>query len=165
LGGREGEGALSADGEHGRVDVGDCDGYGGVGVEDVGGVKHAEGDVPGAAGDVEDVLGGKGVGGGGEGGEAWVEGGDELVSGRRGLVGVVLQRMGGDELPYAMPAEGHEIVHPVVGLCYAGEDACDALALLGLGDCFEAEMCWSGGVGYGIFGGLGGVGRRAGGRS
>jgi hypothetical protein len=38
---------------------------GGVGVEVVGRVEHAEGDVPGAAGDVEDVLWSAGVGAGG----------------------------------------------------------------------------------------------------
>lgn len=56
--GRERQGALLADGEHGGVDVGD--GYVDVwvAVVDVGVLQHAEGDVACAAGDVEDALGG-----------------------------------------------------------------------------------------------------------
>ncbi len=49
-------GALAADLEHGRVDVGDGDVDVGVGVLGVRVLDHAEGNVAGAAGDVEDLL-------------------------------------------------------------------------------------------------------------
>lgn len=62
-------------------------------------------------------------------------------------------REGESLLPDAVPAEGHEVVHAIVGLGHAGEDAGDALPLLGLGDGFKAKMCRAGGVGYGIIGG------------
>lgn len=64
LGGGEGEGALLANGEHRGVDVGDGYVHGGVAVEDVGVVEHAECDVACSAGDVEDALGFGGGGGG-----------------------------------------------------------------------------------------------------
>lgn len=162
--GEEGR-ALFADREHGRVDVGDGHADGGVGVEDVRGVQHAEGDVAGAAGDVEDVLRGAGVWAGGQGGEARVEGGDEVVSvGRR--LGWAGGRGGrrGDGLPDAVPAKGHEVVHAVVGFGDAGEDAGDALALFGLGDGLIAKVCWAGWVGDRIVGrGVGIGGRHEGG--
>ena len=56
LAGREGFGALLADGEHGRVDIGDGHAHRGVFIEDMGVVKHAKCDVTGSAGDVEDML-------------------------------------------------------------------------------------------------------------
>lgn len=75
--GGQGEGALAADGEHGRVDVGDGDVDVGVGVLRVRVLQHAEGDVASAAGDIEDALRlTQGRGGAG------VEGGDEVVPGR-----------------------------------------------------------------------------------
>lgn len=78
VGGGEGEGALAADVEHGRVDVGDGDVDVGVGVLGVGVLDHAEGNVAGAAGDVEDLLGAA------EGGRgAGVEGGDKVVSAKK----------------------------------------------------------------------------------
>ena len=80
-------------------------------VDVVGVVEHAEGDVAGAAGDVEDVpaLRGRGAGGGREraGVGAGVEGAHEVV------------------FPQAMDAEGHEVVHGVVGAGDGGEDAGD----------------------------------------
>lgn len=154
--------ALFADREHGRVDVGDGHAHRGVGVEDVRGVQHAEGDVAGAAGDVEDVLRGAGVRAGGQGGEARVEGGDEVVSagGRleRGVEGLGGER--GNGLPDAVPAKGHEVVHAVVGFGDAGEDAGDALALFGLGDGLIAKVCWAGWVGDRIVGCWVGIGGR-----
>lgn len=53
----QGEGALAADVEHGRVDVRDGDVHVGVSVVRVRVLEHAEGDVARAAGDVEDLLG------------------------------------------------------------------------------------------------------------
>jgi hypothetical protein len=55
--GGQGEGALAADVEHGRVDVRDGDVHVGVSVVRVRVLEHAEGDVARAAGDVEDLLG------------------------------------------------------------------------------------------------------------
>jgi hypothetical protein len=52
-------------------------------VDDVGNVKHAEGDVAGAAGDVEDVLGGAEIRAISEGAKAGIERGNEVVSGGR----------------------------------------------------------------------------------
>lgn len=129
-------GAGFADREHGAVDVGDGDADRRVGVDDVGVVEHAEGNVAGAAGDVEYVLRtGRGRAAGGQRGEAWVEGCDEVV------------------LPNAMPAERHEIVHAVVRLGHASKDAGNSFALFGLGDGFIPKVGWSGRVGDGIFGG------------
>lgn len=48
--------------------------------------------------------------------------------------------------PYSVPAEGHEVVHAVVGLGHGGEDGGDALLLLGLGNGLEAEVGWARGV-------------------
>jgi hypothetical protein len=48
--------------------------------------------------------------------------------------------------PYSVPAEGHEVVHTVVGLCHRGEDGGHALLLFGFGDGFEAEVSWAGGI-------------------
>lgn len=53
-----GEGAPLAFAQHGGVDVGDCDGRGGRGVDGVGVVEEAEGDVAGAAGYIEELLAG-----------------------------------------------------------------------------------------------------------
>lgn len=58
---------------------------------------------------------------------------------------------GEDALPHAVPAKAHEVVHAVVRLGDAGEDAGDALALLALGDGLEAKVGWAGGVGDRIF--------------
>lgn len=80
-------------------------------VDVVGVVEHAEGDVAGAAGDVEDVpaLRRGGAGGGRErtGVGAGVEGAHEVV------------------FPETVDAEGHEVVHGVVGAGDGGEDAGD----------------------------------------
>lgn len=54
--GGQAEGALAADVEHGRVDVGDGDVDVGVGVLAVRVLDHAKGNVAGAAGNVEDPL-------------------------------------------------------------------------------------------------------------
>lgn len=69
--------ALAADGEHGRVDVGDGHADVGVVVVDVGVGEVAEGYVACATSDVEDVLRWRGRGGRVG---AWVEGGDVVVS-------------------------------------------------------------------------------------
>jgi hypothetical protein len=96
VGPRGGEGALLAFAEHGGVYV--ADGAGGVGrvVDRVRVVQEAEGDVAGAAGYVEDFVA-WGWGGGGAGRVAGVEGADEVV------------------FPEAVDAEGHQVVHAVVG--------------------------------------------------
>lgn len=154
LGGREGGGgALAADGEHVRVDVGDGDADVGVGVDAVRVREVAEGDVAGAAGYVEDVLRGRlgwlgGGGGGGEGGVgAGVEGGYVVVSAERKMVRRLLVKGGGRKkkksrgiLPHAVPAKGHEVVHAVVRLGDAAEHAGHALRLLGLGHRLEAKV-------------------------
>lgn len=103
--------ALAALSKHVGVDIRDSDaGVGGV-VDVVGVVEHAEGDVTGAAGDVEDVpaLRGGGAGGGcqGTGIGAGVEGAHEVV------------------FPQAVDAEGHEVVHSVVGGSDGGKDTGD----------------------------------------
>lgn len=84
-GGELGVGALAADGEHVRVDVGDGDADVGVAVVEVRVREVPEGDVARAAGDVENVLrrglaAARGVG-------AWVEGGYVVVSVRWGEEG------------------------------------------------------------------------------
>ena len=61
-----------------------------------------------------------------------------VVSGGRGHIG--RSEDWGDELPYAMPPEGHEVVHAVVRLGYAREDFGDTVLLLGLRDGLEAEV-------------------------
>lgn len=47
---------------------------------------------------------------------------------------------GEDKLPHAVPAEGHEVVHAVVGLGHAREDLGDAVLLLRFRDGLEAEV-------------------------
>lgn len=89
-GGELGVGALAADGEHVRVDVGDGDADVGVAVVEVRVREVPEGDVARAAGDVEDVLrrglaAARGVG-------AWVEGGYVVVSVRWGRKGEVVSQ-------------------------------------------------------------------------
>lgn len=100
-----GEAALAALGEHLGVDVGDGDARQVVAVDGGGVVEHAEGDVACAARHVEDVPAGLGRGGGGA--AARVQGADEVV------------------FPEAVDAEGHKVVHCVVGGGYGGEDCAD----------------------------------------
>jgi len=69
------------------------------------------------------------------------------------LAGVCISgREGGILLPDTMPTKGHEVVHAIVCLGDAGEHAGHTLALLGLGDGFEAEMGRPGGIGTRILG-------------
>lgn len=134
----EGLGPLLAHCQHVWVDVGDGHAHVRVAVHDVGMIQVAEGDVACAAGYVEDVLG---WGVRWVGGEAWVEGGYVVI------------------FPDAMPAEGHQVVHAVVGLCDTAEYIGHALSLLSLGDGLVAKMgltvgcitrgCISGGRGRG----------------
>lgn len=70
--------------------------------------------------------------------------GGEKKRGGRGEVGG-----GAGLLPHAMPAKGHEVVHAIVRLGHAGEDASNALCLFGLGDGLEAKMCLAIGRGRG----------------
>lgn len=103
------DGALAAFGQHVSVDITDCHAGLEVVVDVCGVVEHPECDVAGPAGDVEDVppaLLFDVAFAGWEGG-AWVQGADEVV------------------FPEAVDAEGHEVVHCVVGGCDGAEHGAD----------------------------------------
>lgn len=58
------------------------------------------------------------------------------------------------ELPHAMPAEGHQVVHAVVRLRDAAKHVGYALSLLRLCDRFKPEMGWAiGGITWGCISG------------
>lgn len=136
-------------------------------------VQHAEGDVAGPAGDVEDVPALVfGVGWAVCGGRAGVQGADEVV------------------FPEAVDAQGHEVVHGVVGRGDGAEDGADwggvskvqlviegglygsgggkchtARLFLGFGHIGEAKVCHALMLGFDLVKGLAGAGEAAVGRS
>ncbi len=99
-------------------------------VDEGGVVEHAESDIACTAGDIEDCPGFCGL----------------VREGR----GPRIQGAHEGVFPEAMDAEGHQVVHGVVGRGDGGEDMFDSGCFGGFGDGFEAEVGGAGILGGGL---------------